>query len=54
MLTELSVPFGCLEIRLEAIALDLSTQQESHKVTIVRTVIPPDLPNFELDELMEL
>ncbi|MEH2406956.1 hypothetical protein [Nostoc sp.] len=48
----LNIPFGCLEIRLEAIALDLTTQQESHKVTIVRTVIPPDLPNLQLDELL--
>ncbi|MBW4676421.1 MAG: hypothetical protein KME52_21115 [Desmonostoc geniculatum HA4340-LM1] len=52
VMTQLNIPFGCLEIRLEAIALDPTTQQESHKVTIVRTVIPPDLPNLELDELL--
>ncbi|WP_442947892.1 hypothetical protein [Nostoc sp.] len=52
VMTQLNIPFGCLEIRLEAIALDLTTQQESHKVTIVRTVIPPDLPNLQLDELL--
>ncbi|MFN6495623.1 MAG: hypothetical protein RMX65_000955 [Nostoc sp. DedQUE01] len=52
VMTQLNIPFGCLEIRLEAIALDRTTQQESHKVTIVRTVIPPDLPNLELDELL--
>ncbi|MFN6486568.1 MULTISPECIES: hypothetical protein [unclassified Nostoc] len=52
VITQLNIPFGCLEIRLEAIALDLTTQQESHKVTIVRTVIPPDLPNLQLDELL--
>ena len=52
VMTLLNIPFGCLEIRLEAIALDLTTQQESHKVTIVRTVIPPDLPNLHLDELL--
>jgi len=52
VMTQLNIPFGCLEIRLEAIALDPATQQESHKVTIVRTVIPPDLPNLELDELL--
>ncbi len=52
VMTQLNIPFGCLEIRLEAIALDSTTQQESHKVTIVRTVIPPDLPNLELDELL--
>ncbi|AFY32150.1 hypothetical protein [Calothrix sp. PCC 7507] len=52
VMTQLDVPFGCLEIRLEAIALNLVTQQESHKVTIVRTVIPPDLPSLQLDELL--
>ncbi|MEH2286777.1 hypothetical protein [Nostoc sp.] len=52
VMTQLNIPFGCLEIRLEAIALDLTTQQESHKVTIVRTVIPPDLPDLQLHELL--
>ncbi|MEH1769230.1 MAG: hypothetical protein V7L27_31100 [Nostoc sp.] len=52
VMTQLNIPFGCLEIRLEAIALDLTTQQESHKVTILRTVIPPDLPDLQLDELL--
>ncbi|MCC5614837.1 hypothetical protein LC605_07080 [Nostoc sp. CHAB 5836] len=52
VMTQLNIPFGCLEIRLEAIALDPTTQQESHKVTIVRTVIPPDLPRLQLDELL--
>ncbi|MEH2204840.1 MAG: hypothetical protein V7K53_12295 [Nostoc sp.] len=52
VMTQLNIPFGCLEIRLGAIALDLTTQQESHKVTIVRTVIPPDLPSLQLDELL--
>ena len=52
VMTQLKIPFGCLEIRIEAIALDLTTQQESHKVTIVRTVIPPYLPNLQLDELL--
>ncbi|NDJ25870.1 hypothetical protein GS682_30635 [Nostoc sp. B(2019)] len=52
VMTKLNIPFGCLEIRLEAIALDMVTQQESHKVTIVRTVIPPDLPTLQLDELL--
>ncbi|AFZ26364.1 hypothetical protein Cylst_4268 [Cylindrospermum stagnale PCC 7417] len=52
VMTQISIPFGCLEIRLEAIALDIATQQESHKVTIVRTVIPPDLPTLPPDELL--
>jgi hypothetical protein len=52
VITQLTIPFGCMEIRLEAIALNLVTQQESHKVTIVRQVIPPDLPTLQLDELL--
>ncbi|WP_071189536.1 hypothetical protein [Trichormus sp. NMC-1] len=50
--THLVVPLGCVEIRVEAIALDQTTQQESRKVTLVKTVIPPDLPSMELDELL--
>jgi hypothetical protein len=50
----LNIPFGCLEIRIEAIALNRATQQESHKVTVLRTVIPPDLRNLPLDELLGL
>ncbi|MGH8001831.1 MAG: hypothetical protein ACREPR_20990 [Brasilonema sp.] len=50
--THLIVPFGCLEIRLEAIAVDTVTQQESHKVSIQRTVIPPGLPTLQLDEVL--
>ncbi|WP_427157532.1 hypothetical protein ACQFX9_18415 [Aliinostoc sp. HNIBRCY26] len=50
----LNIPFGCLEIRIEAIALNRATQQESHKVTVLRTVIPPDLRNIPLDELLGL
>jgi hypothetical protein len=54
VMTHLNIPFGCLEIRLEAIAIDMVTQQESHKVTIGRTVIPPDLPTLQLDELLRI
>ncbi len=54
VMTQLIVPFGCLEIRIEAIVLDMATQQESHKVTIVRTVIPPDLAQLQLDELLSM
>ncbi|BAY25465.1 hypothetical protein NIES2100_52710 [Calothrix sp. NIES-2100] len=50
--TQLHVPFGCLEMRVEAIALNPETQQESHKVTVMRTVIPPDLPTLQLEELL--
>ncbi|WP_397333667.1 hypothetical protein [Nostoc sp. FACHB-145] len=52
VMTQINIPFGCVEIRLEAIAFNTSTQQESHKVTVLRTVIPPDLPNLQVDELL--
>jgi hypothetical protein len=48
---QLTVPLGCLELQLEAIAVEMATQRESHKVTIDRLVVPPDLPMLSLDEL---
>ncbi|NES94863.1 MAG: hypothetical protein F6K32_06450 [Desertifilum sp. SIO1I2] len=48
--TELVVPFGCMEIQIEAIAVEVTTQRESHKVTLNRMILPPDLPDFSLDE----
>jgi hypothetical protein len=48
--TQLTVPFGSLEIQLEAIAVEVSTQRESHKVVIDRSVIPPNLPDLSLDD----
>ena len=52
VITKLDIPFGCLEIRLEAIAINTSSLIESHKCTIQRTVIPPDLPNIPLDAIL--
>ncbi len=52
VITKLDIPFGCLEIRLEAIAINRTTQQESYKFTIQRTVIPPDLPKIQLDAIL--
>lgn len=46
---QMTVPFGCLEIRFEAISSDISTKQESHKAQINRSVVPPDLPQFSED-----
>jgi hypothetical protein len=51
-IAEINIPFGCLELRIEAIAIDIVTQQESHKASIQRTVIPPDLPILHMDELL--
>ena len=49
-LTQLIVPLGSVEIRFEAIAVDIYTQQESHKVTVDCVVVPPDFPSLSLDE----
>ncbi|GAA6622072.1 hypothetical protein [Scytonema sp. NUACC26] len=51
-LIHINVPYGCLEIRLEAIALNMATKQESDKVSIQKTVVPPDLPQLRPDELL--
>jgi hypothetical protein len=45
----MTVPFGCLEIRFEAISSDIATKQESRKAQINRSVVPPDLPQFSDD-----
>jgi hypothetical protein len=50
MLTQMIVPFGSVEIRLEAIAVAPDTQQESRKVAVDCVVLPPESPNF-LDDL---
>lgn len=49
-MTQVVVPFGFAEIRFEAIAVDLDTQRESHKVTVECAVMPPDLPSFSMDD----
>ncbi|MFQ4147014.1 hypothetical protein [Chlorogloeopsis sp. ULAP02] len=54
VITLIQVPFGCLKIRFEAIALDLATKQESDKVTIMRTVIPEDLLSLQRDEMLDI
>ncbi|MEB3335859.1 MAG: hypothetical protein VKJ46_00230 [Leptolyngbyaceae bacterium] len=48
--TEFIVPFGTLEIRFEAIALELHTQRESNKVTLEKAVVPPNIPSLLPDE----
>lgn len=47
---QLTIPEGSLEIRFEAIALEMQTQRESHKVSVTRQVVPPGLPELSLDE----
>ena len=50
-LLQLQVPMGCLEARFEAIAIDLTNQQESHKVGQSRPIIPPNLVGQYDDEV---
>jgi len=49
-LTQLVVPFGTVEIRFEAITVDLDSERESHKVSVDRIVVPPDLSDLSEDE----
>ncbi|WP_416675119.1 hypothetical protein [Egbenema bharatensis] len=49
--TELTVPHGCVEIQVEAIAVEMATQRESDKVTLVRKVIPANWSSYSFDEL---
>lgn len=48
--TQLTVPFGSLAVRFEAVAVEMPTQRESHKVSVDRSVIPPDLPVMSLED----
>jgi len=41
--TQITLPLGLLEVAFEAIAVDLETQQESRKTSVVKPVIPPTL-----------
>jgi hypothetical protein len=41
--TQITLPLGLLEVVFEAIAIDLETQQESRKTSVVKPVIPPTL-----------
>lgn len=47
----LKVPFGCVELQFEAIAVEMATQRESRKSIALRPIVPPDLSatSIELD-----
>ncbi len=51
--SQITVPFGSTEIQLEAIAVELHSRQESRKAIATRTVVPPYLPIFSLDDLSD-
>jgi hypothetical protein len=42
-MTQLTVPFGSLEIQIAAIAVEAATKRESYRTVIDREVIPPNL-----------
>ncbi|MEZ2320047.1 MAG: hypothetical protein ACBR15_13710 [Microcoleus sp.] len=46
---ELEIPYGCMEIEFEAIAVEMQTQRESDKITVHRQVLPPSGPTLPLD-----
>ncbi len=46
---ELEIPYGCMEIEFEAIAVEMQTQRESDKITVHRQVLPPSGPILPLD-----
>jgi len=47
---QLQVPLGSIEARFEAITIDLATQQESYKTSVVRAIVPANLPETGIDE----
>ncbi|MDQ2100810.1 MAG: hypothetical protein QQW96_24585 [Tychonema bourrellyi B0820] len=48
-MAELEIPYGCMEIEFEAIAVEMQTQRESDKITVHRQVLPPSGPTLPLD-----
>ncbi len=48
-IAELEIPYGCMEIEFEAIAVEMQTQRESDKITVHRQVLPPSGPTLPLD-----
>jgi hypothetical protein len=45
---DLMVPYGSLQVQFEAIAVEMQTQRESHKVSIERQISPPGPPSLPL------
>lgn len=46
---QLLIPYGTVEIELDAIAVEMQTERESHKVTLSCPVAPPTPPSLPLD-----
>lgn len=50
-IAQITVPLGVLQIRIEAICVEVHTERQSHKATVDRTVIPANLPTFPTNDL---
>ncbi|MEB3211403.1 MAG: hypothetical protein VKL39_08605 [Leptolyngbyaceae bacterium] len=51
--TQLTIPLGAMEVRIEAIAMEMMTQRESYKVSLDKSVLPPDMPFFSLEDPLD-
>lgn len=47
---DLTVPLGSVEIQVEAIAVEVMTSRESHKVSVDRPVVPTNEPDFSIED----
>ncbi len=50
-IAEVKIPFESVEIQIEAIAVEVMTNRESHKVTLDRRVVSEELPDLWVDDL---
>ncbi|MGA1262830.1 MAG: hypothetical protein ACO331_02840 [Prochlorothrix sp.] len=50
---DLPVPEGCLEIQVEAMTVEPTTQRESHKISLQRSIVPAELANADPTGLLE-
>ncbi|MBW4542498.1 MAG: hypothetical protein KME43_25705 [Myxacorys chilensis ATA2-1-KO14] len=49
-IAQLTVPLGSIEIEVSAIAIEMTTNRESHKASLDLSVTPPDFADLTLDE----
>ncbi|MBW4419301.1 MAG: hypothetical protein KME13_08725 [Myxacorys californica WJT36-NPBG1] len=50
-IAQLTVPLGSVEIEVSAIAIEMTTNRESHKASLDLSVTPPDFADLTLDEV---
>jgi hypothetical protein len=49
---DMNVPLGCMELQIEAIAIEPISQRESRKVVLRRSVLPPDFLEEQDDSIL--